>query len=82
MYLNNMNKPNIEFTIVSNIKTDQLTCFANTGGDWNEQKFEIMTNNRIRISLDDRFESGRGRLNCTSNNSGNWHWFGYQFLIK
>ena len=82
MYLNNMNKPNIEFTIVSNIKTDQLTCFANTGGDWNEQKFEIMTNNRIRLSLDDGFESGRGRLNCTSNNSGNWHWFGYQFLIK
>ena len=82
MYLNNMTKPNIEFTIVSNIETDQLTCFANTAGDWNEQKFEIMTDNRIRLSLDDGFESGRGRLNCTSNNSGNWHWFGYQFLIK
>ena len=49
---------------------------------WNEQKFEIMTDNRIRLSLDDGFESGRGRLNCTSNNKGNWHWFGYQFLIK
>ena len=34
------------------------------------------------LTLDDGFESGRGRLNCTSNNKGNWHWFGYQFLIK
>ena len=82
MYLNIITKPNIEFTILSDIKADQLTCFANTGGDWNEQKIEKVTHKRIRLSLDDEFESGRGRLNCTSKNKGDWHWFGYQYLIK
>ncbi len=82
MYLKDMTKPNIEFTITSDVKTDQLTCFANTGGDWNEQKIEKVTKNRIKLLLDNGFESGRGRLNCTSNNDGNWHWFGYQYLIK
>ena len=82
MYLKAMTKPNIEFTITSDVKTDQLTCFANTSGDWNEQKIEKVTKNRIKLLLDNGFESGRGRLNCTSNNDGNWHWFGYQYLIK
>ena len=82
MFLNDVAKPDIEFTIVNNIQANQLTCFANTGGDWNEQQIEKVTENRIKLLLDDGFESGRGRFNCTSNSDGNWHWFGYQYLIK
>tara|TARA_B100001057_G_scaffold188237_1_gene189037 strand:- start:365 stop:1408 length:1044 start_codon:yes stop_codon:yes gene_type:complete len=82
MFLNNNSKPDIQFTILSNIKANQLTCFANTGGDWSEQKIKIVTEKKVSLSLDDQFKSGRGRLNCTSNNEDNWHWFGYQYIIK
>jgi peptidoglycan/xylan/chitin deacetylase (PgdA/CDA1 family) len=82
MYLTENLQPRIEFTIKSNIDINQLNCFANTGGNWSNQKITNITEKRVQIILDDSFNSGRGRINCTVQKDKNWHWFGYQFLIK
>ncbi len=82
MYLTQNLKPRIEFTIKSNIDIDQLSCFANPGGNWSSQNITNITPQRVQILLNDEFKSGRGRINCTVQKNENWHWFGYQFLIK
>tara|TARA_Y100000741_G_scaffold280125_1_gene219894 strand:- start:4715 stop:5752 length:1038 start_codon:yes stop_codon:yes gene_type:complete len=82
MYLTENFKPRIEFTIESNIDISQLNCFANTGGNWSSQTITKITEKRVQIILNDSFKSGRGRINCTAQKDKNWHWFGYQFLVK
>ena len=82
MYLTENFKPRIEFSIESDIEVNQLNCFANTGGNWSNQKITNITEKRVQIILDDSFKSGRGRINCTVKKDKNWHWFGYQFLVK
>ncbi len=82
MYLTKNLKPIIEFSIESEINISQLNCFANTGGNWSSQNITSITEKRVQIILNDSFKSGRGRINCTVQNGQNWHWFGYQFLIK
>ena len=82
MYLTDNLKPRIEFTIESDIDINLLNCFANTGGNWSSQKITNVTKKRLQIVLNDRFKSGRGRINCTVQKEMDWHWFGYQFLIK
>tara|TARA_B100000965_G_scaffold404461_1_gene435264 strand:- start:1652 stop:2689 length:1038 start_codon:yes stop_codon:yes gene_type:complete len=82
MYLTQNLKPKIEFSIKTDIEIAQLNCFANPGGNWSSQKIINITENRVQILLNDNFKSGRGRINCTVQQDKNWHWFGYQFLIK
>ena len=82
MYLTENLKPRIEFSIESNVDINKLNCFANTGGNWSAQSITNVTEKRVQIILNDSFKSGRGRLNCTVQKDKNWHWFGYQFLIK
>ena len=82
IYLIENLKPRIEFSIESNIDINQLNCYANTGGNWSSQNITSITAKRVQIILNDSFKSGRGRINCTVQKDKNWHWFGYQFLIK
>ena len=82
MYLTDNLKPRIEFSIESDVDINQLNCFANAGGNWSSQKITNITEKRVQIILNDSFKSGRGRINCTVQKDKNWHWFGYQFLIK
>ena len=82
MYLVENKKPNIEFTIIDNLKNNDLNCFSNPGGKWNKQIINKITSKRIQIQLSEAYSSGRGRLNCTTKIEDKWHWFGYQFTIK
>ena len=82
MYLTDNLKPRIEFSIESDVDINQLNCFANAGGNWSSQKITNITEKRVQIILNNNFKSGRGRINCTVQKNKNWHWFGYQFLIR
>ena len=82
MFLTHNKKPTIEFSIVNNLKGNSIDCFSNPGGKWNKQKIINIKKDRVRIELSENFESGRARLNCTIKVDENWHWFGYQFLVK
>ena len=75
-------KPIIKFNLVSEIKKEQLNCFSNSGGDWNNLHIEVSLSNQVTLKLEKPFLSGRGRINCTAKINNDWLWFGYQFLIK
>ena len=58
-----------------------INCYSNDGGDWKKStlKFE---NQKLIINFQKKFLPRRGRINCSLNDKGNWHWFGTQFVIK
>ncbi len=60
---------------------NNITCYSNDGGDWKKStlKFDKQT---LIIDFEKKFLPRRGRVNCSLNNEGDWHWFGTQFIIK
>ena len=82
MFLTDNKRPSIEFSIINNLKGNSLDCFSNPAGIWNKQKIINIKNDRVKITLNDAYSTGRARLNCTIRVDDKWYWFGYQFLIK
>jgi len=62
-----------------NIKN--INCYSNDGGDWKKSTLKFEKQNLI-INFEKKFLPRRGRVNCSLNDKGNWHWFGTQFIIK
>ena len=62
-----------------NIKN--INCYSNDGGDWKKSTLKFEKQNLI-INFEKKFLPRRGRVNCSLNDEGNWHWFGTQFIIK
>ena len=61
-----------------NIKN--INCYSNDGGNWKKTQIEFENNSMI-IVFDEPFIPRRGRVNCSLNHEGKWHWFGTQFTI-
>ena len=61
-----------------NIKN--INCYSNDGGNWKKTQIKF-DNNTMIIVFDEPFIPRRGRVNCSLNNEGKWHWFGTQFTI-
>jgi len=61
-----------------NIKN--INCYSNDGGNWKKTQIEFKNNSMI-IVFDEPFIPRRGRVNCSLNDEGKWHWFGTQFTI-
>ena len=81
--LNNNNNPPkliVEFfDEQKNIKN--INCYSNDGGEWKKSVLKFEKQNLI-INFEKKFLPRRGRVNCSLNDKGNWHWFGTQFIIK
>ena len=60
---------------------NNITCYSNDGGNWNKSTLKFEKQNLI-INFEKKFLPRRGRINCSLNDKGNWHWFGTQFIIK
>ena len=76
---NNPPKMKVEFFEEQNI--NNINCFSNEGGDWNNSKLEI-NKNILEIHFKDKFVTRRGRINCSIKDSDGWRWFGTQFVLK
>lgn len=79
--LSGANPPPFGFTVADDIANLRLlACFAsNQPGP---TRIERLGERRFEVRLDQAFEPGRGRINCTMPASGNrWRWFGIQFYI-
>ena len=50
MYLVENKKPNIEFTIIDDLKNSDLNCFSNPGGKWNKQIINKITPDFFRAT--------------------------------
>ena len=79
--LSSNNPPNIEIEFLMNVKN--INCFSNEGDQWGPSEVAFLDDNWIRIILKKKFESRRGKFNCTMQLSdGSWGWFGRQFVIN
>lgn len=82
MFLEKEKRPIIEFSLLNDLKGSPIECFSNPGGMWNLQSVKNIKPNRLQIQLTEEYKTGRARLNCTTRIDDEWHWFGYQFLVK
>ena len=76
---NNPPEMKVEFFDEQNI--NNINCFSNEGKGWDNSKLEI-NNNILKIIFRDKFNTRRGRINCSVKDNVGWRWFGVQFVIK
>jgi len=79
---NNPPKVNIQF--YDNIKNlKNINCFSNEEDEWRNSKIKFNGKNNLNISLDGKFITERGRINCSlRENNGFYRWLGIQFVVK
>ena len=59
-----------------------ITCYSNEENKWRKSKLEFLDNNKLKIILEGKFTTERGRINCSlRENTGEWRWLGVQFVV-
>ena len=84
-YLNPKNNPpDVKVTFFKdgpNIKN--INCYSNEEDKWRKSKINFISDNEIKIILEGKFITERGRINCSlRENTGEWRWLGIQFVIS
>ena len=77
--INNPPKMRVEFFKEQQI--NNINCFSNEGDGWDSSKLEI-ENNILKINFKEKFNTRRGRVNCSIKDEEGWRWFGIQFVLK
>ena len=63
-----------------NIKN--ITCYSNEENKWRKSKINFVNDNELKILLEGKFTTERGRINCSlRDKSGKWRWLGIQYVI-
>ena len=84
-YLNKKNNPRDVKIIFYEDGPDlkNISCYSNEQDRWRKSKIELPSKNELKIILDGKFTTERGRINCSlRENNGNWRWLGIQFVIS
>ena len=79
--IDNNNPPDMKVEFFEDQKINNINCFSNEGNGWDNSELELK-NNILKINFRDKFNSRRGRINCSLKDSDGWRWFGVQFVIK
>ena len=83
-YLTNENNPPLViidfFPEQNNLKN--ITCYSNENDRWRKSKIYFENKYKLKILIDEKFTTERGRINCSLNDKEGWRWFGIQFVIK
>ncbi len=79
---NNPPKVNIEFyDNVTNL--NNINCFSNEENEWRNSKISFESKNKLKVNLDGKFTTERGRINCSlREKNGFYRWLGIQFVVK
>ena len=80
MILNN-NPPKMSVEFFQEQKIENINCFSNEGDGWDNSILNI-NNNILEINFRDKFNTRRGRINCSIKDNVGWRWFGVQFVFK
>ena len=83
-YLTDTNNPPevfVEFFSEQN-NLENITCYSNENNKWRKSKIVFENNYKLKILINDKFTTERGRINCSLNDKEGWRWFGIQFVIK
>ena len=77
------NPPKILVEFFPNQKNLQnITCYSNEGNKWRKSEISFENEYKLKISINEKFTTERGRINCSLNDNEGWRWFGIQFVIK
>ena len=83
-YLSDINNPPeiiIEFFSEQN-NLENITCYSNENNKWRKSKTVFENDYKLKILINEKFTTERGRINCSLNDKEGWRWFGIQFVIK
>ena len=83
-YLTDENNPPdvfVEFFPEQN-NLKNITCYSNENNKWRKSKINFENNHKLKILIEEKFTTERGRINCSLNDIEGWRWFGIQFVIK
>ena len=77
------NPPKVLVEFFPNQKNLQnITCYSNEGNKWRKSEISFENEYKLKISINEKFTTERGRINCSLNDNEGWRWFGIQFVIK
>ena len=79
--IDNNNPPDMEVEFFKDQKINNINCYSNEGNGWDSSKLKI-ENNILKINFRDKFNTRRGRINCSMKDEMGWRWFGMQFIVK
>jgi hypothetical protein len=83
-YLTDINNPPevfVEFFSEQN-NLKNITCYSNENNKWRKSKTIFESDYKLKILINEKFTTERGRINCSLNDKEGWRWFGIQFVIK
>ena len=83
-YINkNTNPPKVSVEFFQNMKNIKLVnCYSNENNRWRKSDVEYLNNYKIKININEKFTTERGRINCSyREDNGFWRWLGMQFVI-
>jgi len=80
---NDGNPPKVIIKFFKNlINIKNINCYSNEGNTWRKTDIQFQSENELKILLKEKFESERGRINCSLwEESGKWRWLGIQYVI-
>ena len=77
------NPPELKIVFFENQKNlRNINCFSNEGNQWRDSKIKLGEKNILTINFEERFNTERGRINCTLNDKNGWRWLGIQYVIS
>ena len=79
--IDNNNPPDMKVEFFKEQKISNINCYSNEGNGWDSSKLKI-ENNILKINFRDKFNTRRGRINCSMKDETGWRWFGIQFIVK
>ena len=77
------NPPDVTINFFEDQKNlENINCYSNEQNKWRKSKLLFTKKNQLKIILDGKFNTERGRINCSlREESGYWRWLGIQFVI-
>ena len=79
--IDNNNPPDMKVEFFKDQKINNVNCYSNEGNGWDSSKLKL-ENNILKINFRDKFNTRRGRINCSLKDEMGWRWFGIQFIVK
>ena len=79
----NNNPPDVTIYFFEGQKNlENINCYSNEQNKWRKSKLLFTKKNQLKIILDGKFNTERGRINCSlKDENGYWRWLGIQFVI-
>ena len=78
------NPPKVRIEFYENLKNlNSINCFSNEENKWRNSKIKFDGKFNLNITLEGKFVTERGRINCSLRENNNFYrWLGIQFVVK